>query len=224
MSNSMRTVIFMVSLVVFLLFFAVANFIIPPTVRLDSPYSFAVSPLLYIIGYIAALYTQAFMKQLYTANYMKGSNILKVFPVKAYGMRERLIILTLPFIAVLMPIVGSRKVTSGTFIALAAFVLLEIIIEILFYLNAKTIKAYITDRGIGIKGLDFRLELSIPFSYTNAVGWYPYERLENYTALGNKLTLYHSYDMGSIELECSEEELRQLIGLLVSKNIPKRRY
>jgi hypothetical protein len=139
-------------------------------------------------------------------------------------MRDRLILLVLPIIAILMPMVRKREVTSESLWSLAYLAVLAFIIEMLFLLNGRTLKAYVTDKGFAINGIDFRLELSIPFNYSNAVGYYPFEVIENYLAFGNKVLLYPTYDMGVITLECSEEEVRQIKGLLVSNKIPERRY
>jgi hypothetical protein len=175
-------------------------------------------------GNIIALYTQAVIKYFYTRKHMKGLNIIKVFPAKSFAMRDRLIILMLPIIAFIMPIVQKREVTSENLRSLAYLAVLAVIIEVLFFINGTTLKAYVTDKGFAINGIDFRLELSIPFSYANAVGWYPFDRIENYLAFGSKVLLYPTDDMGVITLECSEEEIRQIKGLLVSKKIPERRY
>ena len=224
MNNTMKSIIFIVSLFAFLLFFIFINNVIPPQAILDSPRAGTLVALLYIAGYITAMYSQALIKYLYTKNRMKGLNIIKVLPAKSFEMRDRLIILTLPIIAIFLPMVRKREVTVENLWSMAYLAALALLIEVLFLLNSRTLKAYITDKGIAINGIDFRLELSIPFSYTNAVGWFPFERIENYLALSNKVLIYQTYDMGVITLECSEEEVKQIKGLLVAKKIPERRY
>ena len=224
MSNTMKTVIFIVSLFTFLLFFILINTMISPLVILDSPNAGLLAALLYIAAYITALYSQAIMKFLYMKRRMKGLNIIKILPAKSFEMRDRLIILTLPIIAIFLPMVRKREVTVEDLWSMAYLAALALIIEVLFLVNGKTLKAYITDKGFAISGVDFRMELSIPFSYTNAVGWYPFERIENYLYMSNKVLVYQTYDMGVISLECSEEEAKQIKGLLVSKKIPERRY
>ncbi len=224
MSNTMKTIIFIVSLFTFLLFFILINTMIPPQVILDSPNAALLAAVLYISAYITAMYSQALIKYFYTKNRMKALNIIKVLPAKSFEMRDRLIMLALPFIAVFMPMVRKREVTAESLWSIAYLAALALIIEVLFLINSRTLKAYVTDKGFAVNGVDFRLELSIPFSYTNAVGWYPFERIENYLALSNKVLLYQTYDMGVITLECSEDEVKQIKGLLVSKKIPERRY
>lgn len=224
MSNTMKTTIFIVSLFTFLFFFILVNFVIPPRLILESLNAAFIKAIIYITGYIAALYSQALMKYLYTSNAMKKTNIIKVLPVKTNELREKLIPLVLPIIAVIMPMVGKRKVSAEnlwSFVYLAALVA---IIEILFLVNSKSLRAYVTNKGFAVNGVDFRLELSIPFSYTNAAGWYPFERIENYQTFGNKVFLYHTYDLGVITFECRDEEVRQIKGLLISNGVPERRY
>jgi hypothetical protein len=224
MSNTMKTIIFIVSLFVFLSFFMLINTIIPPGIILESPNAALLVAILYMTGYIVALYTQALIKYLYTKNLMKNMNIIKVLPAKSFSMRDRLVIFMLPILAVFLPMVRKMEVTAESLWPLAYLAVFAIIIELLFLINSRTIKAYVSDKGFAINGIDFRLELSIPFSYTNAVGYYPFERILSYLAFDNKILLYPSYDMGAIELECSEEEFRQIKGLLISKKVPEKRY
>lgn len=221
MKNTMRTIIFIVSLFTFLFFFILINTLIPQQTIYDYPNSAMLVYLLYIAGFIVALYSQAIMKYLYTRIHMKGLNIIKVFPAKSFAIRDRLILLILPIIAVILPMVRKGEVTSESLWSLA---FLALIIELLFFINSRTLKTYATDKGFAINGIDFRLELTIPFSYENAVGWYPFERIANYLAFGNKVLLYPTYDMGVITLECSEEEVKQIKGLLISNRVPERKY
>ncbi len=224
MSNTMKSIIFIVSLFTFLLFFILFNTVIAPQMILDSPNAALLAALLYFTAYITAMYSQALIKYLYTKNRMKALNIIKVLPSKSSEMRDRLIILTLPIIAIFLPMVRKREVTAEDLWSIASLAVFALIIEGLFLINSRTLKIYVTDKGFAINGIDFRLELSVPFSYTNAVGWYPFERIENYLALNDKVLIYQTYDMGVITLECSEDEVKQIKGLLVSKKIPERRY
>lgn len=224
MSNAMKTLFFIISLLVFLTFFIFINMLFPPQALPYAPKAAVFKALLYMLGYIATMYTQALLKYLYTKKRMSNLNVLITLPAKAFELRDRLILLTLPLIAVLMPMVSKRAVTAEGLRSLVYLAVLALVIEGLYQLNSRTIKAYISDKGIAINGADFRLELSVSFSYTNAVGWYPFESLGSYLMVNNKVTLYPTYDMGIIELECSEEEARQIKGLLISKGVPERRY
>ena len=217
MSNTMKTIIFVVSLFAFLFFFILANYVL-------SPNADFIKAVVYITGYIAALYTQALMKYLYTRSVMKKANIISVLPVKTNELREKLIPLVLPVIAVVMPMVGKREVSPENLKSFVYLVILAAIIQVLFLINSRTLKVYVTNKGFAVNGVDLRLELSISFSYTNAAGWYPFERIENYLAYENKVFLYHTYDMGVITFECSEEETRQIKGLLIANSVPERRY
>lgn len=224
MSNTMRTLIFIASLFFFLLFFITVNYLLPTQFISGLPNPAVFTAALYILAYIGVLYSQALVKYLYTKSAMKGVNIIKSFPVKTGGMREKLILLVLPIIAVILPMVSTKKVTPEKLTAFVYIAVLAVILEILSRLNAKTLRLYATNKGFGINGIDFRLELSIPFSYTNAAGWYPFERIENYLAYGNKVFLYQTYDMGVIGFECDTEEVHQIKGLLIANGVPERRY
>ena len=217
MSNTMKIIVFIIFMFAFLLFFTIINFII----AVDS---FLIKALLYILSYIAVLYIQALIKYLYTRNMMKNSQIINILPGKYCGIRDRIILLILPLVAVLMPIVNKKTVTRENLWSLAAIAVLGAILEALLYINGKTMKIYVTGKGFAILGIDLRLELSIPFSYTNAAGWYPFERIENYLGYNSNVLLYPSYDMGVIDIECAEDEIKQIIGLLKANGVPERRY
>lgn len=224
MSNTMKTIIFVVSLFTFLFFFILVNYVLPPQLILESPNAGFIKAVVYITGYIAALYTQALMKYLYTRSAMKKVKIVSILPVKTTELREKLIPLVLPVIAVVMSMVGKRKVSPENLRAIVYLAILAAIIQVLLLINSKTLKVYVTNKGFAVNGVDLRLELSISFSYTNAAGWYPFERIENYLAYEGKVFLYHTYDMGVITFECSEEETRQIKGLLIANSVPERRY
>ncbi len=224
MSNTMKTIIFIISLFTFLLFFILINFIIPTRVMEGIPNIVFVRAVFYISGYITALYTQALLKHLYVKSHIKNLNIIKIFPARFFEMRDRLIMLTLPIIGVLMPMVNRRAVSAENLWSLVCLAVLAVVIEVLFLINSKTLKIYVADKGIAIDGMDFRLELSVPFSYGNAAGWYPFERIESYLALKDSILLYHTYDLGTIILECSGDEVKQIKGLLISKGVQERRY
>ncbi|MGE5630450.1 MAG: hypothetical protein ACM3TR_05045 [Caulobacteraceae bacterium] len=224
MTNTMKTIIFIVSLFVFIFFFIFISFIMSPGALVNSPYAALTAGILYMSGYIIALYSQALIKYLYVRNRLKTANIIKTFPVSSFSVRDRLIIMILPLLAVILPIVQKRAFTAESLKALIYVVVLALIIELLYYLNKRTLKAYVTDKGIAVNGIDFRLELSIPFSYSDAAGFYPYERIENYLALNDQIIIYQTYDFGTITIKCSGEDVRQIKGLLVSKKIPERSY
>lgn len=220
----MKTITFIVSLFIFLFFFIAVNYLLPPRLITEAPDTGLLKALIYVAGYIAAMYSQALIKHLYTKNAMKGSNVIKVLPVKANEFRALLIALVLPVIAVMMPMVSKRKITDVNLRSLAFLLVLAAVIQLLFLINNKSLKLYVTNKGFAVNGTDLRLELTIPFSYTNAAGWYPFERIENYLAYGTRVTLYQTYDMGVLAFECSEEETRQIKGLLVANGVPERRY
>lgn len=217
MSNTMKMLVFIISLFAFLLFFTIINFIIPVN-------HFIIKALLYILSYIAALYTQALIKRRYTMSLIKDMDIIGAFPGKSFEIRDRIILLILPLIAVVMPIVNKRTFTRESLWSLAALAVLAVILEVLLYINGRTMKILVTGKGFAVLGIDFRLELSIPFSYTNAAGWYPFERIESYMEYSSKVLLYSTYDMGVIIIECIRDEMKQIIGLLKANGVPARRY
>lgn len=224
MSNTMKTVVFIISLFVFLIFFIAVNFLLPPGLVSAAPNSGLLKAFIYTAGYIAAMYSQAFIKHLYTRNSLKNLTVIKVLPAKADGIRPLLIALILPLIAVLMPMVSKRRISPENLRSMLYLLVLAAVIYLLFRISSRSLKVYMTNKGFAVDGTDLRLELTIPFSYTNAVGWYPFERIENYLIYGNKVVLYQTYDMGTLEFECDGEEVRQIKGLLIANGVPERRY
>lgn len=224
MRNTMKTIIFIISLFVFLFFLIIVNLLVPIEGLLESSDAVHKLAALYISGYLIALYTQAIIKFLYTRKHIKTLKILKSFPAYAFDTRDRLLILALPFIAVILPIVSRRSFNADRLWSLFYLLVLVLVIEILYRLNRKTVKVHIGDKGVAVSGIDFRIELSMPLSYRNAVGFYPYEYIDNYLALNDKIIIYQSYDFGTITINCTGEEMKQIIELLVSKKIPVRKY
>lgn len=220
MSNTMKTIVFTISLFVFLIFFIAVNYLLVA----EAPNAGLLKALIYTAGYIAAMCSQAYVKHLYTRNSLKSRTVIKVLPAKANGIRPLLIALILPLIAVLMPVVSRRRLLQSDLVSMVYLLVLAAVIYLLFRISSKTLKVYVTNKGFAVDGTDLRLELTIPFSYTNAVGWYPFERIENYLVYGTKVVLYQTYDMGMLEFECDGEEVRQIKGLLIANGVPERRY
>lgn len=224
MTNTMKAIAFITSLFVFIFFFIIVNTVVPAGTLLESPNAALISALLYMAGFIIVLYTQALVKYLYYRKNTRAFNIMKTFSVATFEVKDRLLILLLPLLAVLLPMLGQKSITADSLRSLLYVAILALIIEILYRLNSITLKAYIGDKGVAVGGIDFRLELPLHISYNNAVGFYPYDRIENYLALSDKVIIYQTYDFSTITINCSEEDVRQIKGLLASKKIPERRY
>jgi len=224
MSNTMKTVTFVISMFIFLIFFITVNYLLPSGLVSGTPNVGLLKAAIYGAGYIAAMYSQAYVKHLYTRNALKGLTVLKVLPSRAHELRALLIALILPLIAVLMPMVSKRSISRGNLLSMVYLLALAAVIYLLFQTSSRSLKVYVSNKGFAVDGIDLRLELTIPFSYTNAAGWYPFERIENYLVYGTKVVLYQTYDMGLLEFECSGEEARQIKGLLVANGVPERRY
>jgi len=224
MKNTRKAIAFIVSLYVFIFFFMILNTFIPTESLLESPNSALAKAALYITGYIIALYSQALIKYIFVKKQMKSLNISMSFPGASFELRDRLFILLLPLLAVIIPMISQRAVSADSLRSLLYVAVLALIIEVLYLLNKRTVKIHIGDKGIAVSGIDFRIEFSIPLNYKNAVGFYPYDRIDNYLALNDEIIIYHTYDFGPIAIKCTPEEVRQIRGLLVSKRIPEKRY
>lgn len=224
MTNTMKTIIFIISMFVFILLFIIINALNLSAALLNNPYANVLTNTLYIAGYVLAILTQAFAKQLYTKNQVRTANRIKTVQVSMFAWRDRIILLLLPVLAVMLPLVRQRAFTKSALGGLLSIAALIAIIEILLFIGSKSLRVHFTDRGIAVTGFDIRLELSVPFNYHNAVGYYPYERIVNFLAFNDKVMIYHTYDFGVIEMTCDPEEVKQIKGLLLSKKIPEKKF
>ncbi len=224
MTNTMKTVLFIISMFVFILFFMASSALNLSAAIVNSPYAAILTSSLYIAGYIAALLSQALGKHLYTGNRLKSTNVYLTVKASFFAWRDRIVLLLLPVLAVMLPMVRQRTVTKSALAGLLAIAVLMAVIELLLYVGSKSLRVHFTDKGIAVTGFDIRLELSVPFNYHNAVGYYPYERIESFLAFNDKVMIYQTFDFGVIQMTCDPEEVKQIKGLLVSKRIPEKRY
>jgi hypothetical protein len=104
---------------------------------------------------------------------------------------------------------------------IALLIIFIIITEMLFKFFHKTMKILVTDKGIAIMGFDPRLELPISANYPNGSGFYPFERIEGFRYMKKKLVLYQTYDLGTITIKASENDIKKIKGLLLQNHVPE---
>ena len=84
-------------------------------------------------------------------------------------------------------------------------------------------KIVVTDKGIALTGYDLRLELPISANYPNPSGFYPFERIEGFRCLKDEILIYQTYDLGTIKIKASDEEIRKIKALLLYNHVPESR-
>ncbi len=224
MSNSMKTLLFLISLLVIFTYFTLTSglslYIVENTSGISTYYLINFVTLL---GFIAMLYTQAIGRIVYTRNALKKLNVISVIPIPTRRVIDRLVVYSFPFVITIMPIITNRAISLSDVTTIVSLLIFIIIVEILFYLNSKTMKLFVTNNGFVIKGIDIRLDTPFPSNYKNPSGYYPFERIISFMDMNDKFVLYHSYDAGFIEVSADREELNKLKGLLISKKVIEKR-
>jgi hypothetical protein len=139
-------------------------------------------------------------------------------------LTDRLLVYFLPALGIILPVMQARSLSVITLQSIIFLISLIIIIEILFYVNSKTMKAFITNKGIIIRGIDLRMELPIPSNYHNPSGYYPFNRVITFLDLNDKLLVEQSYDLGNIILKGDAETLKKIKAVLLANDIKQKRF
>jgi hypothetical protein len=176
------------------------------------------------IGILVVIYTQAAIKYIYASKSLKGATIHLKLPLGKFRLTDRLLVYFLPALGIILPVMQARSLSVITLQSLIFLISLIIIIEILFYVNSKTMKAFITNKGIIIRGIDLRMELPIPSNYHNPSGYYPFNRIITFLDLNDKLLVEQSYDLGNIILKGDAETLKKIKAVLLANDIKQKRF
>lgn len=225
MSNSMKTIVFIISLIAYFIYSTIASGFIRAAL-LSGNLSFA-SVTVYLssaIGIIVMLYAQAGVKQYYANKHLKSAKVFLKLPLGKFRLADRLLVYILPSLSILIPLAQTRKLSAITPQSVIFVAAVIVIVELLFYINSKSMKAYITDKGIIIKGIDLRLELPFPSNYHNPSGFYPFVRIINFMDLNDRLLIEQSYDMGTITLKADSETLKQVKGVLLANEVKQKKF
>lgn len=222
MSNTIKTLVFIVSFFTFLIVISLFNSIIFSLFFNSQLLVYGLSSLGFF-AYIIALLSQALVRHIYCKKNLENSNV--IFAVKCGNIRsvDRVLIFLLPAMGVVFPIVRDRSLSTGGIANIVMLVILAVIIEILIPISKNTMKAVITDKGIGIKGFDIRIDLPVNANYPNGSGFYPYKRIHSFLIVNNEAFIEHSYDYSIINFKCDSEQARQLKGILLKNGVEEKR-
>ncbi|MGB7605202.1 MAG: hypothetical protein WBL93_06965 [Lutisporaceae bacterium] len=225
MKNSMKTIVFIISLLAYFIYSTISSIFVRAAL-LSGNLSYA-SIVLYLssaIGILVILYTQAGVKHYYTSKYLESAKVYLKLPLAKFRLADRLLVYLLPSLSILIPFALTRKLSSITPQSIIFVVSAIIIMEFLFHINNKTMKAFIKDKGIIIKGIDLRLELPFPSNYHNPSGYYPFERIINFLDLNDRILIEQSYDLGTITLKADSEALKQVKGVLLANKVRQKKF
>ena len=225
MSNSMKTITFIISLIAYFIYLSISSVFVNAAVN-SGNLAYA-DMTLYIssaIGILVFLYAQAGFKYWYSGRPLKNSTIHAKLPLGKFRLTDRLLIYFLPALAIILPVIQAKSLSVITWQSVLFLIIVITIIEILFYVNSKTMKAYITNKGIIIRGIDLRLEIPIPSNYHNPSGYYPFNRIITFLDLNDKLLVEQSYDLGSIALKADTETLKKVKAVLLANGIKQKKF
>lgn len=225
MSNSMKTIVFIISLIAYFIYLSISSAFINVAVNSGNlAYAAIVIYTTSAIGILAVLYTQAAVKYWYTGRPLKDAKVHLKLSIGKFRLTDRIMVYFLPGLAIIIPIIQTRSLSSVTWQATLFLVVVIIIVEILFFINSKTMKAYITSKGIIIRGIDLRLEIPIPSNYHNGSGYYPFNRIITFLDLNDKLLVEHSFDLGNIALKGDSDTLKQIKAVLIANGIKQKKF
>lgn len=225
MSNAMKTLVFIISLIAYFIYLSISsafiNTMINPENLLLLYISVNVSA---IIGILVLLYAQAAVKYWYASRALKDAQIMVTLTLDKFRLVDRLLVYILPSLAIFAPLIQTRSLSSITLDAVLFVVIVIAMIEGLFYMNNKTMKAYITNKGIVVRGIDLRLEIPMPSNYRNPSGFFPYEKIYHFLDLNDKLILEQSYDLGNIIFTGNSETLKQAKAALLANKVRQKKF
>lgn len=222
MSNTKKSIVFIISLFTFLIILTVLNPIFIPLITPDN--LFPVNSYIWIIALFIALLSQAITRKVIIQNDLKKDTILYEYKISPFKITDRIIILIIPFAVTILPILFSNSDFSFNYHQFIAFFIFLGLVELSFFKYKKSMKLVITNNAIAIVGFDLRIELPISANYQNGSGYYGFERIEGYLIINNEIILKQSYDLGNIKFICNNtEEARQIKGLLIKNGVYESR-
>ncbi|MDF2520545.1 MAG: hypothetical protein K0R84_1173 [Clostridia bacterium] len=225
MSNSMKTIVFIISLIAYFIYSIISSFFIGALVQTVSmSYAIVFVYISSAIGILVMLFAQAGVKHYYTGRFLKTSKIHIKVPLGKFRFVDRLATYLLPALGVIYPIAQTRSLSSVTLSSIIFFFAVVVLIEIVFYIVSNTMHGYITNKGIFIRGLDLRLELPLPSNYHNPSGFFPFERIINFMDLNDRLLIEQSYDLGTITLKGDSETLKQIKAVLLANKVMQKKF
>lgn len=216
MKNTIKTLIFIASLFIFLgLFVGIGRLIID----LPSYYTTTAG----LASFLLALGVQGLLKHTYIIPRIKSHLVLMSFPVKTISLKDRITAAIIPFFAVFSSWFYNKPASETVFPIILVFVVFLILLELLLKFGESTMQIYFTAKGVGVSGYDFRPEFTLPFTANNLPGIYEYDRIVHFTSKEDTIVLAQYFDSNKLIVKATEEDIKRIVGLLISKKIlPER--
>ncbi len=225
MANSRKTIVFIISLIAYFIYLSISRAFISSMIAATDTILAVV--FVYIgsaIGIFVVLYTQAAVKYFYTSRFLRTAKVFATVPIEKVRFLDRLMIYILPALSIIVPLMQTRSLSAVTPDSLIFTAAVIVIVEILFIVHKNSMMAYVTDKGILIRGIDLRLELPISSNYSNPSGYFHFERIINFLDLNDRLQIEQSYDLGVITLKGDPETLKQIKAVLLANKVIQKKY
>lgn len=225
MSNSMKTVVFIISLIAYFIYLSISSVFINAAINTGSQgYAALVIFVTSALGILVMLYTQAAVKYWYATKPLRNATVHVKLPLGKFRLTDRILVYFIPALSLIIPILQTRSFTTITWPSILFLVIVIVLVEILFFINSKTMKAYITNKGIIVRGIDLRLEIPIPSNYHNPSGYFPFNRIITFLDLNDKLLVEHNHDLGSIVLKADAATLKQVKAVLIANGVKQKKF
>jgi hypothetical protein len=170
------------------------------------------------------LYVQAAVKYWLASKSLKDATVHVKLHIGKFRLVDRVLVYFLPALGIIMPVIQTRSFSVITMQSILFLISLIIILEILFYVNSKTMKVYLTNKGLTIRGIDLRLEIPLPSNYRNPSGYFPFNRIITFLDLNDKLLVEQSYDLGNIILQSDAETLKKVKAVFIANGIKQKKF
>lgn len=224
MSSSMKTGVFLLSLLAIFIYFTLTSGL---SAFINNTFSqqtaYYIINFIVMFGFIAMLFTQAFVRILFVKKKLRNYTILDTIHVNTARLIDRIGVYAFPAIITLLPIYRNKKIYPSDIATLISLLILILLIEFLFYLFGKTMKIYITNNGFAIMGMDLRLDTPLPSSFMNPTGFYSIERLVDFVDMNDTMEISQSYDSGKIIIKSTTDQIKKIKGLLLANKVVQRK-
>jgi hypothetical protein len=225
MASYRKTIVFIISLIAYFIYLSISRIFMNGI--LASGNHTLMEAALYgsaAISILIVLYTQAAIKYRYASRFLQSAKVFAAVPLEKSRFLDRLLVYLLPSLSVIVPLMQTRSLSSVTPNSLIFIAAVILVVELLFLLHQNSMKAYITDKGMVIRGIDLRLEIPIPSNYRNPSGYFPFERIIVFLDLNDRLLVEQSYDLGTILLKGDPETLKQIKALFLANKVIQKKY
>ncbi|MSS42570.1 hypothetical protein FYJ27_02310 [Anaerosalibacter bizertensis] len=226
MSRMKKSMAFFLSFMVTILFITFITILLDPILKNISMPSIknTILPLLLSLGLLFFAFFQGFLKWKWNNKTLKKNKVLLELQGDSFTNIEKswiYIFLVLIYFSQLFRDFSLKSITLGR---IALFIIFFIIIYFLLKFSEKTMKIVFTKDGVIVNGLDLRIDIPLGQPIHNATGYYPYNSIDSYLPLQDKIELFTEFEQGKIVVKAKGKERSQILYILKQNKVKKRKY